>query len=445
MTIRKTSATQVLAQEIFLTNHRSASMAQISTFVLRLVQFLGYFPIIFRNQKFDPLHKHSPNRNRISHIFSKFWCILPTIFYSLLGISVIFLFFLDFSNIKSSISPKHRANRGTFFSALILKSVSHIFCSIFIKVDMIYRRKAFQRFFNNFQQLLRFRETFLGNSTSLRCNRFEKRLHIETFAYLVLATLLSLELLLSLTMGKGFSFSHNFVYLVPAVLGYFHSIFSVLVLFFLNWYLEILKGIRGLVVNKDECRKTLSGSTKKRHLAHSWYCCGKRRKMRLNSGCNYIMNSHGVINLYNSVRKQVEQFNSLFWFWLAVDMGHSLLRIVISAYFISSLMSNQVYKLRSLLGNLITVLLYFYLLHAVCKKGSDIVEESKQIAEGIESVARLKGGNQVITKISILLSPLSGSIICFTETNQNEEIPNYDKILWCGLENIYTCKKLTFK
>lgn len=363
--------------------------------VLRLAQFLGYFPIRLQPNGIPTNHKLTTKQIAFRSLFSStFWCVIPSIFYSLLGISVIFIFIFDFTNIKSTISPKSLATRGTFYSALIIKSASHLFCSIFIKVDMLYRRRAFQRFYTNFKKLLEFGQTLLGDGKVLKCNRFEKRLHKETFALLLLVTLLSLEMAVHFTYRKEYT-TYIFVYLVPAVLGYLHSIFTVLLVYFLNWYLGILKGISFLVRNKVEVCKTLP------KMKHFGQCSGKANRFRANCGCNWVKkDSQGLSDLYNRVRDQAEQFNKLFGLWLAIDKGHSLLRIVISSYFNASLLSKQVYQWRSILGNVMTVLLYFYLLYAVCKKGSDIVEESRGIVDGMDTMARVEGGNLVIKNTS---------------------------------------------
>lgn len=372
-------------------------MAQFSTAVLHLIQFLGYFPIRLKPQQSERNHKHSKKWNITSRLFSStFFCILPSLFYSLLGISVIFIFILDFTNIKSTISPKNLATRGTFYSALILKSASHLFCSVFIKLDMIYRRKKYQKFFNNFKLLLASGQTFLENYQVVGCKRFERRFHKETLAFVFLVSLLSMEMIFSQLYGM-FSISYVSVTLFPAILGYFHSIFTVLLVFFLNWYLEILKRINVVIRNRAGCCKTLSRDFGSRHLSRSWRCSGRGKKLRpICDSKSVTKDSQVLADLYNRVRDQAEEFNKLFGLWLAIDMGHSLLRIVVSLYFNSNLMSRKVYHLRSILQNFLTVLLYFYLLYAVCKKGSDIVDESKSIVEGMESLTRGENGDKVI-------------------------------------------------
>lgn len=294
-------------------------MAQISTLVLRIVQFLGYFPVTIQKLESPQNYKPSTKQNKISKLFSStFWCILPSLFYSLLGVSVIFVFIFDYATIASAIPPKIITSRRTFYSALILKSASHLFCSVFIKLSMVYQRKKFKKFFNNFKQLLEFGETFLENCEVLQYNRFERRFHREAFVFLFLATFLSVEMLFSPIVTNGFPLSYIFVYIVPAVLGYFHSIFTVLLVFFLNWYLEILKRISVLVHNRVEYCKNLSETRTKTQLCHSFYFSGRAKQLRPILGCKWITTDSQVFaNLYNAwpSRRVQWRFQSLVDNW----------------------------------------------------------------------------------------------------------------------------------
>ncbi|OXA45139.1 hypothetical protein Fcan01_20212 [Folsomia candida] len=355
---------------------------------LRIIQLLGYFPIPFHTAESPQpsnLRNHSTKRilpfhNKIPTFLSKLSKsriipLIPPIFFILISISMTAIFFLNFSTMANSSDVRSRLKRKggkIFYSALILKSSSHIVCSTFVKFDMVFsKRTQLAEFYYNFTNFLtNVSLHFTGNFT----NRFEKRFNIEFFVFLGIITFWNIELFYDLTNIR--SPIYFYVYFIPLMLGYLHSIFVFLVLHFLNWYLEIVARIRIAAQNKLEFYRVLNLDKVPIELEdvypqNSGISANSDNILRKNGSLN-CTDCEILIAFYKKVALQVDQFNSLFRLWITIDVLHSLLRIVFSGYFISSLISRPGFRWRSVVQNWLTVVLYLYLIYKICKKGSDL-------------------------------------------------------------------------
>ncbi|XP_035704241.1 putative gustatory receptor 28b [Folsomia candida] len=380
--------------------------------ILRLIQLLGYFPIpLSPPSTFSPSQieikddssSSSPILAKIKsklpqRIVSQSFLILLGTFYSFVLLAVVVTFFLEFNYWLKNVPGFWAKGRGIFFSAVILKALSHILCSVVVKLGMIYRRGRLKLFYNNFLSMIDSVGEMTGSGCDeegLQSNRYQKRLSIKAYLFLVLITAWSFELFADFHFQSTAVLSYTFAYVTPPIMGYYHSLFPFLVAFFLNWYLESLKRIRTVVANKLRYMETIKiekfSKRENSKGASSWYLVHNN-----NLNLHRIPNDTEILSsLYNLVRQQSLQFNRIFGFWITLDMAHSLLRIVFSAYFIVSLMCLQVYNLRSIVQNIMTVIVYFYLLYMVCKKGSDIAGESEKVVDVLESLISLEKGQEI--------------------------------------------------
>lgn len=135
-------------------------------------------------------------------------------------------------------------------------------------------------------------------------------------------------------------------------LGYINSTFAFLLVFFMNWHLELVEKIR---VSWKQC-----------NAIQNWL--GNKQP---NSDIKLLFQQ------YNRLRHNATEFGRLFGPWIIVDMSHCIIRIVISAYYAGSL------TIIGLTQNLSTVLIYSYLLFMVCQKGSDLAEESSDFVDEV--------------------------------------------------------------
>ncbi|XP_035704162.1 putative gustatory receptor 28b [Folsomia candida] len=383
--------------------------------ILRLIQFLGYFPIPLSSTSCIPKtkvineneselitknFKSNFTSSKSLRFLSQSCLIILGSLYTLLLLCVVCIFFLKFNYWVIAVPGFWGKGRGIFYSAVILKALSHILCCVVVKLDMIYRRGRLRKFYNSFLSMIdSVGEATGGCEASLKTNRYQKRLSISTYLFLVLITVWSIELFLTLHGREGACFSYTFAYVTPPIMGYYHSLFPFLAVFFLNWYLESLKRISSVVTNKlrymqsveiDKCTKNSKNES-------SWYFHHNNFNLsnRMETPQSISRDSEMLVNIYNVVRQQSLQFNRTFGFWISLDMAHSLLRIVFSAYFIVSLMCQPISALRSIVQNILTVIVYFYLLYMMCKKGSDIAGESEKVVEALESLMSLENGQDI--------------------------------------------------
>lgn len=143
--------------------------------------------------------------------------------------------------------------------------------------------------------------------------------------------------------------AYVFWLMIPSCLGYANSVFPFLLVFFINWYLEMVTKIRG------QLHKIMKAYPK------PWP----------------IFEIMLLIQTYDSIRDNVTRFGRLFGPWIIIDMGHTIMRIVFSAFIVSSDSLSSVATLR----NMSLVLLYSCLLYMVCRKGTALEEESSDFLE----------------------------------------------------------------
>ncbi|OXA54558.1 putative gustatory receptor 2a [Folsomia candida] len=111
----------------------------------------------------------------------------------------------------------------------------------------------------------------------------------------------------------GVKFPFVFVYCAPVGLGYFHSIFSFVLVYTLNWFLELLLQIKVMV---EWEREQILGAE---------FLSGVE---------NFEIQS--IMNFYAFLHQQVKCFNKLFGIWVTIDMIHSIARIIFSSYFLAT-------------------------------------------------------------------------------------------------------------
>lgn len=165
----------------------------------------------------------------------------------------------------------------------------------------------------------------------------------------------------------------------PVVLGYYHSAFAFLQVYFLIWYLEVLKRIRAIAVRE------LKNTGSRRPGGDSNLIRKKPRLERYfpdndpDSELLSTLDHNDIVDLYNNVRQQVAEFGKLFGPWVSLDIGHSVLRIIFSGYFIASIMSRKNPNFSQIMQNFFTMVVYLYLLYMVARLGSELESESQDI------------------------------------------------------------------
>lgn len=90
---------------------------------------------------------------------------------------------------------------------------------------------------------------------------------------------------------------------------------------------------------------------------------------------------------------QVKDFSKLFGCWMTMDIGHSVLRIIFSGYFIASLLGRDDPMLMQIVQNFLTVMVYFYLVVMVAKRGSELGAKSDEIVNDLDALIRREGLN----------------------------------------------------
>lgn len=375
---------------------------------MRIIQFLGYFPVTLeQTTNSKSTDKEQPGIiTKFIKNFSSFFFALPMIFYNVISLVVIFGYFsnLDENNYTRAKSQ----GRGTYYFALAIKSGTHLFTSVFVKTYIFAQKGKLSAFYSKFLKLLESVKSVMSmessaeklensnsKSFSLERNRFQKRFTIEWVTFLILITAWSVELVwvLIFVYSQFQTFGFGIVHISPPILGYYHSIFPFLIVYFMNWYLEMVLQIKILVENKlmerqkareEEFQLNYQNFLKNMLLPqkNKRLICGRHlpRYQQSNSSISTLF------NLYNQVGEQAEEFNKIFRVCIIVDMAHSLLRIVFSGYFIASLLSRPDYEIRYIVQNVMTILLYFYLFYFVAKKGTLLARESASVVEELESL-----------------------------------------------------------
>ncbi|OXA64876.1 hypothetical protein Fcan01_00259 [Folsomia candida] len=151
-----------------------------ATLFLCLLQFLGYIPISLKKLE-NPSQKHS----RISKLLSLFRQYFPALTYSLISFSVVITFFYRYSSCPQSEILTILRSRGTFYFVLIFKCFSHLYCSSFVKLDMLVQSRKLARFWENF---------FTLTSQISGGNRYYKRFMIEFCLFFGIIGYWSLEM-----------------------------------------------------------------------------------------------------------------------------------------------------------------------------------------------------------------------------------------------------------
>ncbi|OXA64877.1 hypothetical protein Fcan01_00258 [Folsomia candida] len=172
----------------------------------------------------------------------------------------------------------------------------------------------------------------------------------------------------------------------PVVVGYYHSTFAFLQVYVLIWYLEILKRIQ-IGGRRNRGRKQIVGNRISTPNLHPYF------ENTDNEGTFLETSSKDLIDLYAQVGVQVKDFSKLFGCWMTMDIGHSVLRIIFSGYFIASLLGRDDPMLMQIVQNFLTVMVYFYLVVMVAKRGSELGAKSDEIVNDLDALIRREGLN----------------------------------------------------
>ncbi|OXA60771.1 hypothetical protein Fcan01_04789 [Folsomia candida] len=342
-------------------------------------KFLGYFPI--------PIHINTKPRNSVSAIIplpdlhekpsqSSFWAsIFPVVFYSSVAVSVIAVFFLGEVKSQPLHVRKRQSQSNTLYMSVLLKSSLHLVCAVVIKVGMFLERKSLAQLHSDIHALSVslwnfIRNDVVGGDDGIRApmtNRHSKSFVFEVAIFMILIALGIIEVHYNLILDPAASIGFIYIYCTPVALGYLHSIFSFVVVYYLNWYLELLLQLKFAVTEKYR----------------NFPSVGKVE------GHENDENPELILNIYASLESQVQNFNRVFKFWITLDMIHSLSRVVFSAYFVSTSSANSPSRV-AVMHDLMTIGLYFYIIYLVCKRGSELESESKGIVRDLKMLMNIK-------------------------------------------------------
>ncbi|OXA63813.1 hypothetical protein Fcan01_00271 [Folsomia candida] len=339
-----------------------------ATFFLSILQFLGYVPI-----SFSKLETYPQKRGKISKLFSICLKFFPGLCYSLLSFSVVITFLYRYAYCPPSEILVILKSRGTFYFVLIFKCFTHLYFSSFIKLDMLVQHRKLGRFWKNFFNL-----TFQVSGG----NRYYKRFMIEFCLFFGIIGYWSLEMYYFMHTKVGNDYEFAFLMVTPVVVGYYHSTFSFLQVYVLIWYLEILKRIQ-IEARRNRGRGKDAGN---KPILHPYFDTDNEETLLETS-------STSLIDLYSQVEVQVKDFSKLFGCWITMDIGHSVLRIIFSGYFIASLLGKKEPMLMQVVQNFLTVMVYFYLVVMVAKRGSELRAKSDEIVNDLDASVRREGLN----------------------------------------------------
>ncbi|XP_035702679.1 uncharacterized protein LOC118434060 [Folsomia candida] len=181
----------------------------------------------------------------------------------------------------------------------------------------------------------------------------------------------------------GNDYQYLFLMVTPVVVGYYHSTFAFLQVYVMIWYLEILKQIH-ISARRNLGRQKIVGNRISTPNLHPYFD---------NEETLIEASSKNLIDLYAQVDVQIKDFGKLFGSWITVDIGHSGLRIIFSGYFIASLLGKDEPRLMQVVQNFLTVMVYFYLVVMVAKRGSELGAKSDEIVTDLDALARREGLN----------------------------------------------------
>lgn len=351
----------------------------MDNFQTTIFKILGYFPFSMVDNQilFEystkcissppqlPTHRWKILYSRYFNRLSSTLSIIPTLFYTLVTFLIIVpLITLQRENhtsksAESVHSIQRYAKTSTFYVTWNFKSAIHLFCASFVKIGMFLNRKCMHGLLTEIQILSKSLRTISGKNYR-NSNKFTKELLIQLIIFLGFITCGIFEVGLVTWHQLGITPAKFFARVTPTTIGYLHSVFSLVVLYYLNWYLELLLEIKVLI------------GLKFGEIVNS---------MKIDSMTE-------ILTLYARLAEQVHLFNKTFRFWVIIDMIHSLTRIIISAYYIAIMAKNTVYTVSGLCHDGMTVTLYFYLIYAVCKRGLEIEEESAEIVRKLEVILR---------------------------------------------------------
>jgi hypothetical protein len=331
-----------------------------------IFKIFGYFPINSNSNSIhsDLLKIQSDNstttvskiKSKIS--FSIYFSLFPLFITLSLSLAVVLLFVSNFNYLLSLPDEiTQRVGKSTFYFTMTIKPTTHLFTAIFIKVGMFLKRSQISEIYFNIValhcKLLQKHGFGVGNYIAQKKHQLRSKLNKEIVMFLVITFLLNADMLHKMSVEPKYNFINGFLIFIPVLLGYLHTIFALVIKYFLDWYLIVLIQIR--VILKEAIL-----SKENNILGESTFLSE-------------------ITSSYLALHCQIGKFCKLFEFWITIDFSHSLFRIVFCSYFIASSFDIETFQRGIFLNDLTTVVLYFYLIAILCKRGSDLWNESEEV------------------------------------------------------------------
>lgn len=153
------------------------------TLVLRISQFLGYFPRSLNSSRILPR----------KYKWIRFLYFIPILFHCLLVAVNIFMVAISIKMQRQEIhSPK---NPGTASASVqvsfvtTMKATCHIFTTVYIKVAILLKGAQLSKFCSEFEELVTSSNQLVVHNFKKKCeNRFHPKFWMELFAWMIACT-----------------------------------------------------------------------------------------------------------------------------------------------------------------------------------------------------------------------------------------------------------------
>lgn len=370
----------------------------------KVFRFFGYFPITtdFTASNFKKLNLNNvPTKNNLvppRFHFSTILILLPPLLNTITAVVLIIMFVINFEDLASNrVKIRNRDNEtGTFYTAITLKPFTHLFTSVFVKISMFLKRGYISELCDNIHTLhsTLLSSKFPQDGSSRKLYEQNRIRNVEVVVFLLIVICGVIELIHSMVNDCNTPID-IFLVVTPSMLGYTHSIFGLLIKYFLDWFLILLHQL-----------KTILQSSK-------W------SDVSLQEVCGAYLN----------LQVEVTRFCRLFGFWITIDLGHSLLRIIFSIYFAVSVFHYSKFSSSTVSGvlhDIGTVILYIYLIAGICQKGSSVWNESEEIIRLCEGSTSAQVVLQInLPTLASVESLVTCSVIFLYIDDKQEELSSF--------------------
>lgn len=354
---------------------------------LFIFQCLGYFPIpTFPDFEFR--HPDCPLQRSENGLFSRIklfifssWYLIST--FAFLAISIVTLLILLLRLYFEGYA--FTGPRAT----MDIKAILHLCCSISVKLGMLFSRKRIRFLHENALKIV---HTLASSKPP--SNRLRKPFLIRAITHIGVSLTLMAAMVMSFAYNGISSLFETYMFLVPVIVGCLHSIFGFVYMYFLNCYLE------GLFLLKQNLKDFITlnqhhPQPKQNDVARMW--------------CSKELFNFELISIYNNLKNEVDQFCKTFGFWLVIDIGHSLMRIIFCSYFMISVTYNSEYRTIAVLYDCFVVVLYAALVYMVCERGSAVTSVSEEVVDCFEAISKV---HHLVSKFGVnFLSCMSCQIL----------------------------------